>query len=223
MLEILGVITLAYLAFGALLSFSPLMRDVFCIEFSSRNPADKWKIRVARMIGHIGMMLAWPGLLAGAHQSVIVPSKDLIRAIRRTLHSYWQPNTVVRFALTLRKEAEMGVKSFVRPASTRSFASSASQNTPKVNPSEGDKRTPQERVFYKEWKVATLAAELGVQPELLRVFALRRSIGWDEDLPPLEAAGLVLDWVAKRPGLGQGPIVEAAGALLDAVTEAPTE
>lgn len=221
MLEILGLITLAYLAFGALLSFSPLMRDVFCIEFSSRNPADKWKIRVARMIGHIGMVLAWPGLLAAAQQNVIAEAKDLIRAIRRTLHSYWQPNTIVRFALTLEKEAEMGVKSFVRPARTRSFVSDASENTPKVNPSGGDKQPPQERVFYKEWKVATLAAELGVQPELLRVFAVRRNMGWDEELPPLDAAGLVLDWVAKRPGLGQGPIVEAARALLDAVTEAP--
>jgi len=155
MLEILGLITLAYLAFGALLSFSPLMRDVFCIEFSSRNPADKWKIRVARMIGHLGMVLAWPGLLAAARQNVIAEAKDLIRAIRRTLHSYWQPNTIVRFALTLEKEAEMGVKSSVRPARTRSFASDASENTPKVNPSGGDKQPPQERVFYKEWKVAT--------------------------------------------------------------------
>ena len=223
MLEILALITLAYLAFGALVSFSPLMRDVFCLEFSSRNPADKWKIRAARAIGHSGMVLAWPGLLPGALQGVNVPAKDLIRAIKRTLHSYWKPGTIERFALTLRKEAEMGVKSFVRTARTRSFASSASQNTPKVNPSEGDKPTPQERVFYKEWKVATLAAELGIQPQLLRVFALRRNIGWDEGLPPLEAAGLVLDWVAKRPGLGQGPIVEAATALLDAVTEAPAE
>ena len=73
------------------------------------------------------------------------------------------------------------------------------------------------------WQPATLAAALGVPDEAFRAFARLRHIDWQEKLAPMDAAGLALAWVAADRIACHGPIAEAAGALLDAVTEAPTE
>ena len=73
------------------------------------------------------------------------------------------------------------------------------------------------------WQPATLAAALGVPEEAFRAFAWLRQIAWEKELPPPEAASLALAWVAADRIACHGPIAEAAGALLDAVTEAPTE
>jgi hypothetical protein len=75
----------------------------------------------------------------------------------------------------------------------------------------------------QHWQPATLAAALGVPDEALRAFARLRQIAWEKELLPAEAASLALAWVAADRIACHGPIAEAAGALLDAVTEAPTE
>ena len=75
----------------------------------------------------------------------------------------------------------------------------------------------------QHWQPATLAAALGVPEEAFRAFARLRQIAWDEELSPSEAASLALAWVAADRAACHGPIAEAAGALLDAVTEAPAE
>ncbi len=72
------------------------------------------------------------------------------------------------------------------------------------------------------WQPATLAAALGVPDEAFRAFARLRHIDWQESLTPMDAAGLALAWVAADRATCQGPIAEAAKALLDAVSEAPT-
>jgi hypothetical protein len=73
------------------------------------------------------------------------------------------------------------------------------------------------------WQPATLAVALGVPEEAFRAFARLRQIAWDEELSPPEAASLALAWVAADRAACHGVIAEAAGALLDAVTEAPAE
>jgi hypothetical protein len=73
------------------------------------------------------------------------------------------------------------------------------------------------------WQPATLAAALGVPEEAFRALARLRQIAWEKELLPAEAASLALAWVAADRIACHGPIAEAAGALLDAVTEAPTE
>ena len=73
-----------------------------------------------------------------------------------------------------------------------------------------------------QWQPATLAAALGVPEEAFRAFARLRHIDWQENLAPMDAAGLALAWVAADRATCQGPIAEAAMALLDAVTETPT-
>ena len=75
----------------------------------------------------------------------------------------------------------------------------------------------------KTWQPATLAAALGVPEEAFRAFARLRQIAWEKELSSAEAASLALAWVAADRIACHGPIAEAAGALLDAVTEAPTE
>ncbi len=72
------------------------------------------------------------------------------------------------------------------------------------------------------WQPATLAAALGVPEEAFRAFARLRHIDWQENLAPMDAAGLAIAWVAADRATCQGPIAEAAVALLDAVSEAPT-
>ena len=52
-------------------------------------------------------------------------------------------------------------------------------------------------------------------------FARLRQTAWEKELSPPEAASLALAWVAADRAACHGPIAEAAGALLDAVTEAP--
>ena len=73
----------------------------------------------------------------------------------------------------------------------------------------------------QHWQPATLAAALGVPEEAFRAFARLRQIPWEEELSPPEAASLALAWVAADRAACHGAIAEAAGALLDAVTEAP--
>jgi hypothetical protein len=73
------------------------------------------------------------------------------------------------------------------------------------------------------WQPATLAAALGVPEEAFRAFARLRQIAWEKELSPPEAASLALAWVAADRTACHGPIADAAGALLDAVTEAPAE
>jgi hypothetical protein len=73
------------------------------------------------------------------------------------------------------------------------------------------------------WQPTTLAVALGVPEEAFRAFARLRQIAWEKELLPAEAASLALAWVAADRIACHGPIAEAAGALLDAVTEAPTE
>ena len=75
----------------------------------------------------------------------------------------------------------------------------------------------------RHWQPATLAAALGVPEEAFRAFARLRQITWEKELSPPDAAGLALAWVAADRVACHGPIAEAAGALLDAVTEAPAE
>ncbi len=72
------------------------------------------------------------------------------------------------------------------------------------------------------WQPATLAAALGVPDEAFRAFARLRHIDWQESLSPMDAASMALAWVAADRGTCQGTIAEAAIALLDAVSEAPT-
>ena len=72
------------------------------------------------------------------------------------------------------------------------------------------------------WQPATLAAALGVPDEAFRAFARLRHINWQESLAPMDAAGLAIAWVAADRATCHGPIAEAAIALLDAVSEAPT-
>ena len=71
----------------------------------------------------------------------------------------------------------------------------------------------------RNWQPATLAAALGVPEEAFRAFARLRQIAWEEQLLPSEAASLALAWVAADRAACHGTIAEAAGALLDAVTE----
>ncbi|MGI9129772.1 MAG: hypothetical protein ACR2IG_16315 [Roseomonas sp.] len=73
----------------------------------------------------------------------------------------------------------------------------------------------------QNWQPARLAAALGVPDEAFRAFARLRQIAWEEELSPSEAASLALAWVAADRAASHGPIAEAAGALLDVVTEAP--
>ncbi len=75
----------------------------------------------------------------------------------------------------------------------------------------------------QHWQPATLAAALGVPDEAFRAFARLRQIAWEEELAAHDAASLALAWVAVDRAACHGPIAEAAGALLDAVTEAPAE
>lgn len=72
----------------------------------------------------------------------------------------------------------------------------------------------------QHWQPTTLAAALGVPEEAFRAFARLRQIVWEEELSPPEAASLALAWVAAHRAACHGAIAEAAGALLDAVTEA---
>jgi len=72
------------------------------------------------------------------------------------------------------------------------------------------------------WQPATLAAALGVPEEAFRAFARLRHIDWQENLAPMDAASMALAWVAADRATCHGPIAEAATALLDAVSEAPT-
>jgi hypothetical protein len=74
----------------------------------------------------------------------------------------------------------------------------------------------------QHWQPATLAAALGVPEEAFRAFARLRQIAWEKELSPPEAASLALAWVAADRAACHGVIAEAAGALLDAVTEATT-
>jgi hypothetical protein len=74
----------------------------------------------------------------------------------------------------------------------------------------------------QHWQPATLAAALGVPEEAFRAFARLRHIDWQDNLAPMDAAGLALAWVAADRATCHGPIAEAAIALLDAVSEAPT-
>ena len=71
------------------------------------------------------------------------------------------------------------------------------------------------------WQPTTLAVALGVPDEAFRALARLRQIAWEKELLPAEAASLALAWVAADRIACHGPIAEAAGALLDAVTEAP--
>ena len=73
------------------------------------------------------------------------------------------------------------------------------------------------------WQPATLAVALGVPEEAFRAFARLRQIAWEKELLPPEAASLALAWVAADRAACHGVIAETAGALLDAMTEAPTE
>jgi hypothetical protein len=73
------------------------------------------------------------------------------------------------------------------------------------------------------WQPTTLAVALGVPEEAFRAFARLRQIAWEKELSPPEAASLALAWVAADRAACHGVIGEAAGALLDAVTEAPAE
>lgn len=73
----------------------------------------------------------------------------------------------------------------------------------------------------QHWQPATLAAALGVPEEAFRAFARLRQIAWEKELSPSEAASLALAWVAADRAACHGAIAEAAGALLDAVSEAP--
>ena len=73
----------------------------------------------------------------------------------------------------------------------------------------------------QHWQPATLAAALGVPEEAFRAFARLRQIAWEKELSPPEAASLALAWVAADRAACHGAIAEAAGALPDAVTEAP--
>jgi hypothetical protein len=73
------------------------------------------------------------------------------------------------------------------------------------------------------WQPATLAAALGVPEEAFRAFARLRQTAWEEKLSHPEAASLALAWVAADRAACHGVIAEAAGALLDAVTESPAE
>ncbi len=75
----------------------------------------------------------------------------------------------------------------------------------------------------QNWQPATLAAALGVPEEAFRAFARLRQIVWEEKLSPPEAASLALAWVAADRVACHGPIAEAAGALLDVVSEVSTE
>ena len=75
----------------------------------------------------------------------------------------------------------------------------------------------------QHWQPTTLAAALGVPDEAFRGFARLRQIAWEKELSPPEAASLALAWVAADRAACHGPIAEAAGALLDAMTEAPAE
>lgn len=216
MLEIFALVALAYIAFGAVISLSPLMRDTLALEYRSRDPAEKWKMRAARVFAHIGMVVAWPGLLPGAFASVSIPVKDVFKAIRRTLHSYRSPETLVRYALIFQKEAERGEVSVILPPNAR-------RRKPGTSGSLTTDLTSSEGTVYRKWQAATLAAELRVPAKEFRSFTRIREIRWEENLSPLEAASLVLAWVAKRPGVSQGPLAEAAGALLDVVSGVSTE
>jgi hypothetical protein len=71
------------------------------------------------------------------------------------------------------------------------------------------------------WQPATLAVALGVPDEAFRAFTRLRHIDWQENLAPMDAAGLALAWVAADRATCHGPIAEAAMTLLDAVTEIP--
>ena len=75
----------------------------------------------------------------------------------------------------------------------------------------------------QHWQPATLAAALGVPEEAFRAFTRLRQITWEKELSPPEAASLALAWVAADSTACHGPIADAAGALLDAMTEAPAE
>ncbi len=74
----------------------------------------------------------------------------------------------------------------------------------------------------QHWQPTTLAVALGVPDEAFRAFARLRQIAWEKELSPSEAASLALAWVAADRAACHGAIAEAAGALLDAMTEAPT-
>ncbi len=73
-----------------------------------------------------------------------------------------------------------------------------------------------------QWQPATLAAALGVPDEAFRAFARLRHIDWQESLAPMDAAGLAIAWVAADRATCHGPIAEAAAALLDTISGAPT-
>jgi hypothetical protein len=68
------------------------------------------------------------------------------------------------------------------------------------------------------WSLPSLAAALGVPDEAFRPFARLRGFAWDTLLPAADAAGLALAWFAADRVAASGPIAEAAGALLDAVS-----
>jgi hypothetical protein len=222
MLEILGLVAMAYIAFGAVISLSPLMRDGFALAYRSRTPTDKWRNLAARVAAHVGLVFAWPGLLPGASESVEVPIRHLVKAIRRTLHSYWSPNTLVRTSLMFAKEAERGVASLIRPKNSSPRNSFFTDMTGQPFPSRRRKRKARQVPTVRKWKSATLAAELGVPEVSFCAFASLRGIDREWNLSSVEAAGLALAWVENRPGICRGPIAEAAAALLDTISGAPT-
>ena len=61
------------------------------------------------------------------------------------------------------------------------------------------------------------------QVTLDALIARLRQTAWEKELSPSEAASLALAWVAADRAACHGAIAEAAGALLDAMTEAPAE
>ena len=68
------------------------------------------------------------------------------------------------------------------------------------------------------WQPAALAVALGVPDEAFRAFLRLRGIGWDAGLAAGDAAGLALAWLAVDRSMASGPIADAAGGLLDAVS-----
>lgn len=72
------------------------------------------------------------------------------------------------------------------------------------------------------WPLPALAEALGVPAEAFRAFARLRGIAWEARLPAADAASLALGWLAVDGGGASGPIADAASALLDAVSTAPS-
>lgn len=67
------------------------------------------------------------------------------------------------------------------------------------------------------WSLPSLSAALAVPDEAFRPFARPRGFAWEAQMPAADAAGLALAWLAADRAAANGPIADAAGALLDAV------